>query len=156
MKPAPYPNNYAEEIDAISTFDQLLNHKIVIPHLNRLDKIPNTDGHLDLLDEEKRPIGKIEVQVRKIPDGETSYQCPLELVAYSEKISSPFLLVCVDVGNKRAYFRHLQRGILPELKPEQQSFVIKFDPKVHLVSGETHYFRQWVELVQEYNKRVSD
>jgi hypothetical protein len=104
MKPAPYPSNVREEIEAINTFERLLDLKFVVPHLNRLDKIPNTDGHLEIIDEVKHPCGKLEVQVRKIPDGETSYQCPVELIAYSQTISLPFLLVCVDGGLVRVRF----------------------------------------------------
>lgn len=156
MNPAPYPANNTEELQAVVTFLGLLDLKYVKPEANWLDKIPNTDGQIEIVDENQRPLGKLEVQIKKIPDGEMSFQCPLELIAYSQKISIPFLLVCVDVGNKKAYFRHLQNSIVPELKPDQQSFSIKFDPKVHLVSGETQYLRQWIEIVQEYNKRVSD
>ena len=156
MKPAPYPNNVREEIEAINTFERLIDLKFVIPHINRLDKIPNTDGHLEIIDEEKLPIGKLEVQVKKIPDGETSYQCPVELIAYSQIISLPFLLVCVDVGSNKAYFRHLHHSMMPELKSDQKSFAIKFDPKIHTVSSETQYLLQWLEIIQDYNKRVSE
>ena len=107
MKPAPYPPNSTEELEAITTFEGLLDKRFVMPHLNKFDKVPNTDGHIEIVDEERRPLGKLEVQVRKIPDGETSYSCPVQLVAYSQTISLPFLLVCVDVGSRKAYFRHL-------------------------------------------------
>jgi hypothetical protein len=156
MNPAPYPANNTEELQAVVTFLGLLDLKYVKPEANWLDKIPNTDGQIEIVDENQQPLGKLEIQIKKIPDGEMSFQCPLELIAYSQRISLPFLLVCVDVGNKKAYFRHLQNSIVPELKPNQQSFSIKFDTKVHLVSIETHYLRQWIEIVQEYNKRVSD
>ena len=156
VNPAAYPSRNTEELEALRAFENLLDLKFTKPDLKRLDTRPNTDGTIELVDEEQRPLGKIEVQVRKIPDGETSYQCPIELIAYSERISLPFILVCVDVGNKRAYFRHLHRLMTPVLKPGQQSFVIKFIPKVHSVSGETQYRSQWLEIIQEYNKRISD
>jgi hypothetical protein len=156
MNPAAYPSRNTEEIDAICEFEHLLNRKFAKSDLKRLDTRPNTDGTIELVDEEQRPIGKIEVQVRKIPDGQTSYQCPVELIAYSERIALPFILICVDVGNKKAYFCHLHRSMMPELKPDQQSFVIKFDPKVNSVTNETQYLRQWIEITQDYNRRVSD
>jgi hypothetical protein len=155
MKPAPYPPNSTEELEAITTFEGLLDKRFVMPHLNKFDKVPNTDGHIEIVDEERRPLGKLEVQVRKIPDGETSYSCPVQLVAYSQTISLPFLLVCVDVGSRKAYFRHLDRS-MPELKPDQQTFTVRFDPKVQAVSRETGYLRQWLEIIADYNKRVAD
>lgn len=156
MNPASYPPNNTEELQAVITFLGLLNVKYAKPDPNWLDKMPNTDGLIEIVDEEQCPLGKIEVQIKKIPDGATSFQCPLELLAYSERISLPFILVCVDVANKKAYFRHLHRAILPELRQDQQSFVIKFDSHVHAVSDETQYLRQWIEIIQDYNKRVAD
>jgi hypothetical protein len=82
MKPAPYPPNTTEKLEAITTLEGLLDKRFVIPHLSKLDKVPNTDGHLEIVDQDRRPLGKLEVQVRKIPDGATSYSCPVELVAY--------------------------------------------------------------------------
>ena len=157
MNPAAYPSKNTEELEALQTFENLLVVRFEKSDLKKLDTRPNTDGTIEIVDEEQLPLGKIEVQVRKIPDGgETSYQCPIKLIAYSERISLPFILVCVDVGNKKAYFRHLHRSMMPELKPNQQSFVVKFDPKVHSISSETQYRLQWLEIIQEYNKRISD
>jgi hypothetical protein len=155
MKPSPYPPNTTEELDAIAVFEGLLDKRFVIPHLNKLDKVPNTDGHVEIVDEERRPIGKLEVQVRKIPDDSTSYSCPIELVAYSATISLPFLLVCVDVGNRRAYFRHLD-PFMPELKQSQGTFTLKFDSKVQVISNEAQYLSQWIRIVRDYNTRIAD
>jgi hypothetical protein len=156
MNPAAYPSKNTEELEALQTFERLLVVRFEKSDLKKLDTRPNTDGTIEIVDEEQLPLGKIEVQVRKIPDGETSYQCPIKLIAYSERISLPFILVCVDVGNNKAYFRHLHRSMMPELKPNQQSFVVKFDPKVHSISSETQYRLQWLEIIQEYNTRISD
>ena len=140
MKPAAYSSRNTEELEAIFTFEKLLDLKFAKPDIKRLDTRPNTDGTIELVNEEQQPIGKIEVQVRKIPDGQTSYQCPVGLVAYSESISLPFVLICVDVGNNKAYFCHLHRW-MPELRTDQQSFVIKFAPNIHSISNETQYLR---------------
>jgi len=48
----------------------------------------NTDGTIELVDDEQLPIGKIEVQVKKIPGGQTPYQCPVELLVF-ECLSLP-------------------------------------------------------------------
>jgi hypothetical protein len=61
----------------------------------------------------------------------------------------------VDVEGKKAFFRHLHR-FMPEVKPDQQTFTVRFDPKVHAVSTETKYFRQWRDLIEDYNKRLAD
>jgi hypothetical protein len=137
MNPAPYPNKNTEELEAISTLESLLDLNLVKPDIRCLDTTPNTDGTIELVDEGQRPLGRIQVQVKKIPSGQVSYQCPIELVAYSERITLPFMLICVDVANKRAYFYHLHRSMMPQLPAAQKSFVIKFDPKIHSISCET-------------------
>src|ERR1035437_4808926 len=155
MEPSPYPGHTTEELEAINIFEGLIIRRSVVPHISRLDKIPNTDGHLEILDDQQRPLAKLEVQVKKIPDGDTSYSCPVELVAYSQRISLPFLLVCVDTTNRKAYFKHFHSR-MPEMKVGQQTFTIHFDPKVNAVSPDSQFVNQWLELSREYNNRVAD
>jgi hypothetical protein len=154
MNPAPYPGNSAEEMQAVAVLLSLLDLRYAKPDIRVLDKRPNSDGQIEIVDEEQRSLGKIEVQVKKIPDGHISYQCPVELVAYSEKISLPFFLICVDVGNKKAYFRHLNPQMMPGLREGQQSFSIKFEPNVHGIKVETQYLEQWLRIIKDYNKRI--
>jgi hypothetical protein len=45
---------------------------------------------------------------------------------------------------------------MPELKPDQATFTVKFDPKVQAISNEAQYLNQWFEIVREYNMRVAD
>jgi hypothetical protein len=156
-EPAPYPPNSAEEEETILVFKGLLDHNSVVAQLRALDKVPNSDGYLELTDSERRPLGKLEVQIRKLPDNETSYSCPLTLVGYSGRISLPFLLICVDVRNRKAYFRRLSPSMpLPELPAGQKTFRIKFDPRVDAVSNETGYLQRWKDMVQDYNNRIAD
>jgi hypothetical protein len=153
---ASYPANNTEELQAVITFLSLLDVARVKPQPNWLDKIPNTDGSVELVGEDQRSLGRLEIQVKKLPDGATSFQCPVALIDYSERSLLPLLLVCADVANKRAYFRHLHRAMMPELPPGQASFVIHFDPKVHSISTETQYVRQWTEILEERRQRISE
>ena len=155
MEPSPYPGYTIEELEAINIFEGLIIRKSIIPHISRLDKIPNTDGHIEILDDQKRPVARLEIQIKKIPDGDTSYSCPVELVAYSERIGQPFLLVCIDTGNRKAYFKHLHPR-MPELKVDQKTFTIHFNPAVNSVSPDSQFVNQWLELSGEYNRRVAD
>lgn len=116
MDPAPYPPKNTEEIKAVKTFDGLLDLDRVKSNLKYLDKVPNFDGSLDLVDEQQRPVGELKVQIKKIPAGSLKFDCPLELVGYSTRVSSTFILVCVDVENKKAYWCHLS-VLMPEFKP---------------------------------------
>ena len=153
---AAYPANNTEELQAVVTFLGLLDLAHIKPDPKWLDKIPNTDGQVELVDDAQKPLGKLEIQIKKIPDGDTSFQCPVALIDYSDRSLLPLLLVCVDVGNKVAYFRHLHRGMMPDLPPAQASFVIHFGPTVHAISPKNQYLRQWVEIIEERKKRISD
>jgi hypothetical protein len=156
VNPAPYSKTNTAELEAIKIFTGLLPSAFIKHDVKFNDKTPNTDGQLEIVDEKQYPVGKIEVQIKAIPSGATSFQCPIESIAYSEKISIPFILVCVDITNRKAYFRHLNRQILPQLPPDQKTFVLKFDPKIHAISDETQYIRQWTAIIGEYQKRISD
>jgi len=106
-KPAPYPPRTPEEIAAINTLKYLIDSKFVFLDIKELDRIPNIDGYADLLDQDLLPIGKLEVQVRKLPDNcgpNPKYQMELSLFGYAVSSTlNPVLLIGVDVKEKRAY-----------------------------------------------------
>jgi hypothetical protein len=68
VNPSPYPANNSEEIRAVHTLLALLDVKHVKPDVKILDTTPNHDGYLEIVDEKQIPLGKLSVQIRKIPD----------------------------------------------------------------------------------------
>ena len=48
------------------------------------DKIPNIDGYIELVNN-LIPCGKLEVQIKKLPDNQMKFPIPMTLFAYSEK-----------------------------------------------------------------------
>ncbi|MEQ2007065.1 MAG: hypothetical protein ABMA26_09715 [Limisphaerales bacterium] len=155
VEPAPYPPNNTAELAAVITFLGLLDLSRVKPEARFLDKVPNLDGSIELVDEDQRPIGELKIQIKKIPDNALSFDCPIELVAYSTRVTSPFVLVCVDVGSKKAYWRHLSQ-LMPEFKPDQKTFTVRFQPVVHEVGVGSPYIEQWQDLCADYLRRVSE
>ena len=154
MEPKRYPAKNTEELDAVHALLGLLDIERIKPDIKALDKVPNHDGSVELVDAQQRPIGKLQVQVKKIPDGATQFDCPIELVAYSTRISSPFVLICVDVGNRKAYWRHIS-PVMPGLKPEQKTFVLKFQAVVEEIGDGFPYYDRWMQLCADYLGRVS-
>lgn len=154
MDPAPYPPKNTEEIKAIITFLGLLDVDRVKPDSRFLDKVPNLDGSLELVDEQQRPVCELKVQIKKIPAGLLKFDCPIELVGYSTRVSSPFILVCVDVENKKAYWCHIS-VLMSGLKPEQKTFTVKFQPVVDEIGEGFPYFGRWRNLCQTYLESVS-
>jgi len=155
MEPAPYPPNNAEERKAVNIFNDLVDSTLVKADVRILDNVPNHDGSVELVDEQQRPIGSLKVQIKKIPDNALRYDCPIELVAYSERVSLPFILICVDVGNRKAYWRHLS-PVMAGLKPEQKTFTVTFQPTVDGIGHGFPYFERWRLLCVDYLERISE
>src|SRR5436309_520580 len=89
LRPAPYSGTDAAETEAVTTFRSLLDSRRVRSDVRERDKLPNTDGYIELVDEGGHPRGKIEVQIKKLPAGAISYKCPTSLVAYSTITTLP-------------------------------------------------------------------
>ena len=102
-KPTPYSNTDAAEENAVVIFRSLLDPKRVKADIRTRDKYPNVDGTIELVDQENRPFGKFDIQVKKIGDGKNSYSCPATLVGYSEVSTLPVLLICTDVSLSKVY-----------------------------------------------------
>jgi hypothetical protein len=153
-KPSPYPNTDAAEEAAVVLFRSLLDPKRVKADIRTRDKYPNIDGTIELVDQENRPFGKFDVQVRKIGDGQKSYSCPTSLVAYSEVSTLPVVLACIDVSLNRAYWRHIT-PTMPEYIKEQNSFTIRFDEASDCIDSDGIYIQKWEELVFDFRKRIT-
>ena len=154
-KPAPYSNTDAAEETAVNVLKSLLDPNRVKTDIRTRDKYPNIDGTIELVDQENRPLGKFDIQVKKMPDGQKSYSCPTSLVAYSEKTTLPLILACVDVSLRRAYWRQIT-PTMPEYKKDQFTFTIRFDETSDSITSEGFYFQKWTEIINEYQKRITD
>jgi len=64
--PASYPRTSTPEYDSVVTLIHILNKGRVKFDLNILDKVPNTDGIFELVTENQIPIGKLDIQIKKV------------------------------------------------------------------------------------------
>ncbi len=155
MEPAPYPPKNSEEIKAVITFLGLLDIDRVKPEAKFLDKVPNLDGSVELVDDTQRPIGELKIQIKKIPDGALQFSCPIELVAFSTRVSSPFILVCVDIGNRKAYWCHIS-AVMPGVRVDQKTFTIRFQSTIDEIGQGFPYIERWGSLCEDYRNRISE
>lgn len=158
-KPAPYSKTDEQEILAIDTFKRLVDHKQVKLDVKERDKYPNIDGYIELVDENLVPIGKLEVQIRKLPDSSGTnrkIQCPTSLVAYSEEATcNPVLLIGVNVEQNKAYWVHITKDII-KLKNgnTQKSKVVSF-PASNIIDGKnTKYIAEWRNITESYKTKM--
>jgi hypothetical protein len=152
-KPAGFPKTDGAEQDAVTALLSCLNADRIKSDIKTRDKYPNVDGTLEIVDDELRPEGKFDVQVRKVAAGTRSYSCPIELYAYSKVSSLPVLLVAVDTDEKRAMWRHVFGG-MPEFKENQKSFTIKFTGDDE-ISPDEAYLERWRTIARDYNERIA-
>lgn len=155
-RPAPYSTTDAAESDAVTTLRSLLDSRRVSHDLRERDKHPNIDGYIELVDEGGHPLGKIEVQIRKLVSDATSCPCPTSLVAYSKATTLPVIFVGVDALNARAYWTHISE-LTPGYKRNQQSFTVRFADSFDSIDKATSCpcYHRWLELTREYQRRIS-
>lgn len=154
-KPAPYSNTDSAEETAVVILRNLLDPNRVKADIRTRDKYPNIDGTIELVDQENRPFGKFDIQVRKIGDGQKAYSCPTSLVGYSEVSTLPVILACVDVSLRKVYWRHIT-PTMPEYKKDQESFTIRFNETSDSITSDGIYIHKWSEIIFDFRKRITD
>lgn len=153
-RPAPYPTTDAAEQKAVSVFLNLIDPTKVKADIRTRDKVPNVDGTIEIVDSDQVPVGKVDVQIRKIRRGATTYSCSAKLVAYSSVSTLPLILVCVDADSERAFWRQITRT-MPEFKEQQASFTIHFDPISDSIEATGLYLLKWTEIISDYRERIA-
>ncbi|MBN2230169.1 MAG: DUF4365 domain-containing protein [Candidatus Thorarchaeota archaeon] len=153
-KPTPYSTTDAAEQDAVSTFESLIDSHFVKPDIRVRDKYPNVDGTIEIVDQERVPLGKLDVQVRTIGPDERKYSCPTSLVAYSEVSTLPVILICVDPSTQRAFWRQIT-PTMPEYKENQQGFTIHFSEHSDAIHDSDMYIHKWTDIVLDYRERIA-
>ena len=154
-QPAGYGPTDAAEKDAVNVFCSSLDTKLIKDEIKVRDTHPNIDGFLELVDSSGFPRGKLEVQVRKIGDGQLKYQCPRELFVYSGCTTLPVILVCVDTGNKKVFWKHIKEEDFP-FDTEQASVNISFDSEHAQVTTDKKYYARWLTIIEDYSQRIQN
>ena len=79
-KPAPYPKSNIPETKAISTFNNIVDENVKTD-IKNMDKVPNYDGLLEIVDNDQTPIGQFFVQIKKLPEKNSKHPkyrwCPI-------------------------------------------------------------------------------
>jgi hypothetical protein len=153
-KPSPYPPTDSAENRVVAIFLHKIDNTRIKADIKTRDKYPNIDGTVEIVDDDNTPLGKLDIQVRKIPNGAHKYSCPSSLVAYSDVSTLPVVLVCIDESNEAIYWRAISSS-MPEYKADQDSFTITFDPAVDQVDSTNLYIAKWTELVLDYQERIT-
>ncbi|MCA9459821.1 MAG: DUF4365 domain-containing protein [Nanoarchaeota archaeon] len=161
-KAAPYPKTNTKELEAVITFESLIDPNRIKPDIKIFDKIPNTDGLIEIVDLEQIPIGKIEIQIKylnpynyKTP----KYQCDKKFLAYCEGSLLPVLLILVNTKNKIAYWHHIDKKTLISISDsilEKESISIHFSKKNFVSKKKHEYIESWIKIINNQKKKIFD
>jgi len=152
-KPAAYSNTDAAELNAVELVSSKLDNKRFKKDIAVRDKVPNTDGQIEIVDDERVPLGKIEVQVRKLKDKSKSYPCPKSLFAYAKIITTPVILFLADVEGDRVFWKHINPMLLQEADPTRDTITLKLATQDLLEEG-NNYYDQWLSMIGDYQSRI--
>ena len=128
IRPTPYSPTDGVENLAVSTFSTLIDNEKVKLDIKTRDKIPNIDGYLELVDEKYHPIGKFEIQVKKLPKNNINIKIKILFLSYCKESILPVILVGVDIDNKKAYWLYIDEDFIKQIKIKsgQKSKTIHF------------------------------
>lgn len=127
------------------------NNQAVKLRLGGNDKTPNYDGIIELRND-KHVIGKLEVQVRPVDPQRTDrpcYQVDASLVGYSRISGLPFLLICYDRKNDKAYWKKIDDSLFDGAKTKQKSITVNFEPTDEIRDGMS-YSDDWLKISKDH------
>lgn len=139
-----------KDTHAISTVNAIFSderHSKVAAELNHHDTWPNIDGHIEVLDDEKRPVGVFSAQVKSLPrDGKLKFACPTSLLVYAKEIHPAFLIV-FDHENKKAYWLYFDEEIVSKLDYQsKETLTVELLPEQFFSEDATNYIQEWRDL----------
>jgi len=149
--PAPYPSTDREENDAVDLLEYILDHRVK-SHIGSRDKTPNHDGWLELVNESHEPIGRINVQVKKLPGkhrDDPKRRMKTKHLAYCFVSRVPFIVILVDTEDEIAYWTPItERWYYDECLYEQKSKTVKLGNKNVISRTDVEYVDKWDKLIK--------
>jgi hypothetical protein len=158
--PAGYPPTDVAENDAVDILNYILDSNRIKSEVETRDKVPNHDGLIELVNDDREPIGRLTVQVKKLPEknqDNPKKQVPVDTLWYSRCISEPFLLIVVDINNERAYWKHISSSWLDEADIENQDTKTVHFSKQNVISKEdTDYIQEWERIIEKNKQKIEN
>lgn len=160
-EPASYPITNTAEYKSVFTFLNIIDKNYIKADLRILDKYPNTDGIIELVTVEQRPIGKLDIQIKTLNENHKDnpkYQCNIEFLAYCEESLLPVILVVVDAESEKAYWIYLCRDLLIKLNSELNGKSINVSIPIDNIISKTElkYLKEWEGIVKSRLTRLID
>lgn len=131
----------------------LLRGNYTNPQISVGEKGANTDGYIELLDQERQIVGKLTVQVKTVPpslQGKHKYACPTSLFAYAENFPNEVvMLLAVDHSEEAVLWKYISRPLIEgnRNKENQETITLHFeDNEIMTASNVGEVLKQWNRL----------
>lgn len=154
-RPAGYSPTSASERSAVSVVAHFLNPDFCKSHFAIDDKVPNTDGFITVTGNDQVPIGRLDVQIKKISaKGKPAYQCKKQFLGFCTQSQLPVLLIGVDTETQKVYWKHFSHEFLADLSArlKGESIKIYFDEADQICKGTSDYVERWKEILATQRK----
>lgn|GEM_PF-1869248 len=156
--PAPFPGYDAEELDSVKMLEYLLDKKRVKPFFNTLDKYPNIDGFVNIVDGRGISLGRCDVQIKTLPDKfvlSPKHQCSVKFLSYCATSLNPVFLILVNSKSQIAYWQHFSRKRLKEIAKnvKGKTVAIHLPLENQITRAASEYPDQWTEILATYIKK---
>jgi hypothetical protein len=135
-----------------------------MPDIRANDKWPNLDGFVELVDDAGAPLGKLQVQVKKLGDASIasrsySFSDDKFLAYASQAVDETVLLIGADIGGNRAFWVHVDDSLVRSLAQSPTVSgrrTVRFPPGQELTESETGFIAHWRSLVDARRAKLSD
>lgn len=130
-------------------------HRKVAAQLRDYDTWPNTDGHIEVLDDDKQPMGIIWAQAKGLPENhELKFPCPTGLFEFARQ-NGPTFLFGVDLDEERVYWNYYDEDIVATLQyAGKKTLTVTFDPSRSFTKRDTSYATVWKQLVTDRKAKI--
>lgn len=163
FQPAGYSNTDTAEVRAVNTLKYITDDSLVKKDINARDKYPNVDGFIEPIkpDTESIPLGRIYVQVKKLPEKYSDrprFQAKRATLSPPTYLSDPYILFVVDTDDSVAYWRHISPEYRESLDmdSQQKSKMIEFPEENRVTGDSTDYYEEWKTIIEDNNQRISN
>lgn len=157
--PAAYSESDEDEQITIQILERCFGNEIK-SHIDSRDKVPNHDGHVEIVDSDGSPIGRIVVQVKKLPKGNREpprKQIETKHLAYCRAVIEPFILILVDTEEEVGYWKHITKDwFKSEELDSQESKVVRIDKQNCIKTDDQTYKSDWIGIIEKTKKKVED
>lgn len=155
--PTHSANNFTDK-QSVSLIENILStHWKVMPKLDSIDKWPNIDGHIEIQDDKDNFIGRLNVQVKTLPQNHKfKFSCPIKFLSSCE--IDPCLLLIVDNNAEKIYWLYFDSYKIKNInfKNNKHTKTITFDENTFFDKETKSYIQEWEKIIKQNQFRFKN